>query len=209
MLKLKLQYLGNLIWRADSLEKIWCWERLKAGGEEDNRGWDGWMASPTQWTWIWVKSGRGWRTRRPGVLHSMGSERAGHDWATEQQQQRWIVTSSWRTDSFIIILIYCPSLSPIIFLFWSLNALSEVNVAPPAFFWLVLEWWVFPCPHAFLFRIRLCIWLCQVLVVARSSIFVMALGVFGWGVWTISCDMWDLAPLPGYGTGPPALGAES
>ena len=50
MLKLKLQYFGHLMWRTDSLERPWCWERLKAGGEGDDRGWDGWMASPTQWT---------------------------------------------------------------------------------------------------------------------------------------------------------------
>ena len=57
MLKLKLKYFGHLMQRADSLEKTWCWERLKAGEEGENRGWDGWMASPTQWTWFWVNSG--------------------------------------------------------------------------------------------------------------------------------------------------------
>ena len=62
----------------------WCWERLKAGGEGDNRGWDGWMASLTQWTWVWANSGRWWRTEKPGVLQSMGLLRVGH-WATEQQ----------------------------------------------------------------------------------------------------------------------------
>ena len=54
ILKLKLQYFGHLMQRADSFEKPWCWERLKVGGEGDNRGWDGWMASLTQWTWVWV-----------------------------------------------------------------------------------------------------------------------------------------------------------
>ena len=58
MLKLKLQYFGYGMWRANSLEKTWCWERLRAGGEGDNRGQDGWMASPTQWTWVWASSGR-------------------------------------------------------------------------------------------------------------------------------------------------------
>ena len=58
MLKLKLQYFGHLVWRTDSLEKTWCWERLKAGGEGDDRGWDGWMTSLTQWTWVWVNSWR-------------------------------------------------------------------------------------------------------------------------------------------------------
>ena len=60
-----------------------CWERLRAGGEGDNRGWDGWMASPTQWTWVWVDSSSWWRTERPGVLRFMGSQRVGHDWVTE------------------------------------------------------------------------------------------------------------------------------
>ena len=83
MLKLKLKYFGHLIRRTDSLERPWFWERLKAGGEGDYRGWDGWMASPTQWTWVWINSGNWWWTGRPGVLHSMGSQRVGHDWATD------------------------------------------------------------------------------------------------------------------------------
>ena len=57
MLKLKLQYFGRLTWRVDSLEIPWCWEGLGAGGEGDDRGWDGWMISPTRWTWVWVNSG--------------------------------------------------------------------------------------------------------------------------------------------------------
>ena len=65
------------------LKRPWCWERLRAGGEGDNRGWDGWMASPTRWTWVWVDSGSWWWTGRPGVLQFMGSQRVGHDWATE------------------------------------------------------------------------------------------------------------------------------
>ena len=60
-----------------------CWERLRAGGEGDDRGWDGWMASPTQWTWVWVNFGSWWWTGRPGVLWFMGSQRIGHNWATE------------------------------------------------------------------------------------------------------------------------------
>ena len=67
MLKLKLQYFGHLLWRADSLEKTLMLERLKAG-EGDGRGWDGWMASPNQWTWVWANSRRWWRTGKPGVL---------------------------------------------------------------------------------------------------------------------------------------------
>ena len=65
------------------LKSPWCWERLRAGGEGDDRGWDGWMASPTQWTWVWVDSRSWWWTGRPGVLWFMGSQRVRHDWATE------------------------------------------------------------------------------------------------------------------------------
>ena len=59
MLKLKLQYFGHLMRRVDSLERRWCWEGLGAGGEGDDRGWDGWMASLTRWTWVWVNFGSG------------------------------------------------------------------------------------------------------------------------------------------------------
>ena len=70
--------------RADSLEKtMLCWEGLGAGGEGDDRGWDGWMASPTQWTWVWVNSRSWWWTVSPGVMQFKGSQRVGHDWATE------------------------------------------------------------------------------------------------------------------------------
>ena len=64
-------------------KRPWCWERLRAGGEGDDRGWDGWMASPTQWTWVWVNSASWWWTGRPGVLQFMGSQTVGHNWATE------------------------------------------------------------------------------------------------------------------------------
>ena len=63
-------------------KRPWCWERLKVGGEGDNKGWDGWMASPT-WTWVWISSGSWWWTGKPGVLQSVGSQRARQDWATE------------------------------------------------------------------------------------------------------------------------------
>ena len=79
MLKLKFQYFRSLT----QLKRPWCWERLKAGGEGDDRGWDGWMASPTQWTWVWVSSGSRWWTGKPGMMQSMGLQRVIHDWATE------------------------------------------------------------------------------------------------------------------------------
>ena len=93
MLKLKLQHFGHLTGSTDSLEKTfqWCWERLKAG-KRDNRGWDGWMASPTQWTWVWASSGSWWWTGKPGVLQSMGPQRVGHDlnWSdTKSSPRAW------------------------------------------------------------------------------------------------------------------------
>ena len=64
-------------------KRLWCWEGLGAGGEGADRGWDGWMASLTRWTWVWVNSRSWWWTGRPGVLRFMGSQRVGHDWATD------------------------------------------------------------------------------------------------------------------------------
>ena len=86
-LKLKFQYFGHLMRRADSLKKkkTWCWEILKAG-EGDDRGWDGWMASPIQWTQVSASSTRWWRTGKPGMLQSTVSQRVGGDCVTEQQQ---------------------------------------------------------------------------------------------------------------------------
>ena len=92
MLKLKLQYFGHLMWRADSLEKSLMLAGTGAGGRGDDRGWDGWMASPTRWTWVWVNSSSWWWTGRPGVLRFVGLQRVGHDWATELN---WIWRYSW------------------------------------------------------------------------------------------------------------------
>ena len=83
------------------LKRPQCWERLRAGGEGDNRGWDGWVASPIQWTWVWVNSGCWWWTGRPGMLLFMGSKRVGHEWATELNWTEQLtlslsLTSKWR-----------------------------------------------------------------------------------------------------------------
>ena len=93
MLKLKLQYFSHLMRRADSFEKtlIEGRERLRAGGEGDDRGWDGWMASRTQWTWVWVNSGSWWWTERPGMLQFMGSQWVRHDWVTKLKWERQIL----------------------------------------------------------------------------------------------------------------------
>ena len=66
MLKLKLQYFGHLM--LTHWKRLWCWERLRAGGEGGDKGWDGWMASLVQWIWVWGNSRRQWRTGKPGVL---------------------------------------------------------------------------------------------------------------------------------------------
>ena len=77
-------------------KRPWCWDWLKAGGEGDDRAWDGWRASPTQWPWVWVNSRSWWWTGRPGVLQSMGSQRVGHYWATELNwtQLKWVPVTS-------------------------------------------------------------------------------------------------------------------
>ena len=100
-------------------KRPWCWERLKVGGEGENRGWDGWMASMTQWTWVLVNSGSWWWTGRPGVVRFMGSQRVGHDWMTELNwrktlkkftcmetwESRWKklknLAGSWRSKAFV------------------------------------------------------------------------------------------------------------
>ena len=98
MLKLNLQYFGHLMWtdlfyfilfyfilELTYFKRPWCWERLKVGGEGDDRGWDGWITLPTQWTWlvrVWVNF-RSWWTGRPGVLQFMRLQSVGHSWATE------------------------------------------------------------------------------------------------------------------------------
>ena len=84
-------------------KRPWCWERLKAG-EGDDRGWDGWMASPIWWTWVWASSGNWWWTGKPGVLQSMGLQRVWHDWAAELNLYRKF--SSETGFSFLFIFKY-------------------------------------------------------------------------------------------------------
>ena len=88
---------------ATSWEELTCWKRpwylkgLGAGGEGDNRGWDGWMESLTRWAWVWVNSRSWWWTGRPGMLWFMGSQRVGHDWATELNwnEEFWPLLMYW------------------------------------------------------------------------------------------------------------------
>ena len=85
--------------------RLWCWEVLGAGGEGDDRGWDGWMVSLTQWMWVWVNSGSWWWTGKPGMLRFMGSQRVGHDWATELNWLILVFASSAK-----LITLACHSL---------------------------------------------------------------------------------------------------
>ena len=102
ILKLKVQYFGHLMWRTDSLEKTL---RLKAG-EVDDRGWDGWMASPTQW--VWESSRSWWWTGKPGKVQSMGLQRVGHDWATEPELKNSEIRDVQTTWNQIVWFIQQP-----------------------------------------------------------------------------------------------------
>ena len=110
---LKFQYFATWCKELTHWKRPWCWERLRAGGEGDNRGWDGWMASPIQWTWVWMDSRSWWWTGRPGRLWFMGLQTVGHDWATEMNWTE-LNCASHKTDSTISLQIFfeCIPLSP-------------------------------------------------------------------------------------------------
>ena len=150
MPKLKLQSFGHLMQRADSFEKTLMGERLKAGGEGDDRGWDGWMVSLTQWTWVWVNSRSWWGTGRPDVLQSMGSqldmtERLNWtDWmyvyggpqksdALEfmrpfQSKHTHLGALSWEWFEFILSLLFYPSSSFFLVSNWAITfGVSETH----------------------------------------------------------------------------------
>ena len=129
ILKLKVQYFCHLMWRTNSFERPWCWERLWAGGEEDDRGWDGWMASPTQWTWDWVNFRTWLWTGRPGMLQPMGLQRVRYNWAIELN---WTDDSQITLKNLWTLLAFSSSLS-----------LFLKNIC---LLWL---WWVFTAPQAF------------------------------------------------------------
>ena len=100
MLKLKLQYFGHLMWRVDSLERTLMLGGIRGRRRRDDRGWDGWKTSPTQWTWVWVNSRSWWWTGRPGVLLFMGWQRIGHDWATELNWNYQLINlASYKTEN--------------------------------------------------------------------------------------------------------------
>ena len=101
MLKLKLWYFGHLMRRTNSLEKTLILEKIEGGRRGDDRGRDGWMASPVWWAWVWVGSGSWWWTGKPGVLQSMGSQRVGHSCSTELTEYIWKVK--------VLVTHLCPA----------------------------------------------------------------------------------------------------
>ena len=93
-------------------KRLWCWEGLEVGGEGDDQGWDGWMASLTWWRWVWVNSGSWWWKGRPGVLWFMGSQRIEYNWATELNMRfnlyylSHVIGNKWN-DSFKKLNPFC------------------------------------------------------------------------------------------------------
>ena len=116
MLKLKLQYFGHLMCRTDSLKKTLVLGKIEGGRKGDNRGWNGWMASLTQWTWVWVGSGSWWWTGRPGVLWSWG-------------HKGWTRLSNWSELNWADLILCCPLLLPPS-IFLSIRVFSSESVLP-------------------------------------------------------------------------------
>ena len=141
MLKLKIQYFG-LHWK-----RPWCWEGLGAGGEGSDRGWDGWMASPTQCTWVWENSRSWWWTGRPGVLWFMGSQRVGHNWATELYwtDNYWYWTFFHVPVDFVYVIFgkMC---------FWVLCPFFNLIVFWYSVVWLFCIFWVLTLYHIIVCR---------------------------------------------------------
>ena len=119
MLKLKLQYFGHLMRRADSLEKTLMLGKIEGRRRRGRRRWDGWMASRTQWTWVWINSEIWWWTERPGVLKSLGWQTVRHDWATELN---WCVGRCKSLGSLKAFLSYASPLSGVSILQFFLSA---------------------------------------------------------------------------------------
>ena len=126
-------------------KKPWCWKELGAGGEGDDRGWDDWMASSTRWAWVWVNSRSCWWTGRPGVLWFMGSQRVGHDWATELNWTELNWTELMGPDAIILVfwmLSFKPAFSLSSFTFhrevFSSSSLSAIKVVSSAYLKLLI-----------------------------------------------------------------------
>ena len=139
MLRLKPQYFGHIMGRANSLQKTMTLGKIKGRKRRDNREWDGWMASPTQWTWVWASSRTWWRTGKPGMLQSMGL-----------QSRTWI--SHWTATTYWQILLINPEVN--------IHILCYSMVMDSRILWLTIPWKLQSLPSL---RInasisRVCIW---------------------------------------------------
>ena len=137
-LMLKLQYFGHLMWGTDSLEQTLMLGKIEGRRRGDDRGWDGWVASQTQWTWVWASSGSWWWTEKPDVLQSMGLQRVRHDWATELNWE----SSRWYWDSqFLSALMYSPQILKT--QHFSTRTLTLAYQTCPGWEFSLLECWYF------------------------------------------------------------------
>ena len=109
MLKLKLQYFGHLMWRTDLFEKTLMLGKIEGSRRRDDRGWNGWMALPTWWTWVWASSRSWWWTGKPGLLQSTESQRLRHDWATKLNFHLLTHHTSYLLQTLLLCL---PSAAP-------------------------------------------------------------------------------------------------
>ena len=135
------QWENNLLFQYPEMfkwgKRLWCWEGLGARGEGDDRGWDGWKASRTRWTWVWVNSGSWWWTGRPGVLQFVGSQRVGHDWVTELNWKSQFLTCIY---CILILKRYHNTLRLLFQYFLSCNGAYKKSLLQV---WLsFLCWWL-------------------------------------------------------------------
>ena len=135
---LKLQYFGHLMQRT-----YWCWERLKAGGEGNDTGWDSWMASPTQQAWVWVNSRSWWWTGRPGVLQSMGLQRVWHNWETELNWTDRLLTSPLPKYTQLppLLMILNRAVHLLQYLHWHYHPKARVYTRVQSWYWIFYSFW--------------------------------------------------------------------
>ena len=122
-------------------KRFWCWEGLGAGGEGDDRGWDGWMASLTRWTWVWVSSGSWWWTGRPGMLWFMGSQ--SWTWLSDWTEQNWYWNilnhcSYWNLTLFLSIYVRWLYFFKVLMIF--LENVKGLDLSEYANYWSILCW---------------------------------------------------------------------
>ena len=163
--------------------------KIEGRGEGDDRGWDRWMASLTRWTWVWVNSGNWWWTGKPGMLQSMGSQRVGHDWATELNWFRVIIDMLRLKSVFFLLVCFLPHLYLIHFCFIF------------SFLWISI--WLKFTPENFILLVHLACWVVEKYMCLRSLSCVQLFET----PWTVACqaplsmefskqECWSRLPFP-------------